>query len=230
MAKRNGRDFIYVVWKDAVSRINFVIGTLTKNDHYEFQYGMEVEDARAVGFTPLVAFPSFTTVYREETLFPTFACRLPDKKRRDINNILQKYGLMEYNEFELLKRSGAKLPTDTLSFVEPIFEEDSVVDRSFYVMGIRHYQDCNGQNCGVVSELKPGERLILQSEPECEFDQYAVQVQDLDNKLIGYLPRYYSETIAKRLEDGANYECKVVEHNHNQLCDECLKIRLRMPV
>ena len=229
MAKRNGLDFIYVVWKDVKSRKNFVIGTLTRNGCYEFRYGKDLKDAQQAGFSPLVAFPSFETPYHEDTLFPTFACRLPDKKRRDINTILQKYGLAEYDEFELLKRSGAKLPTDTLSFIEPIFEEDPVVDRSFYVMGIRHYMLCNGQDCGLASELTPGAELVLQVEPDCEHDPHAVQIRDSDGTLIGYLPRYYSKTISKRLEDGTSYVCLVVEHNHKQPCDECLKIRLRMP-
>jgi len=229
MAKRNGLDFIYVVWKDVESRKNFVIGTLTRNGHYEFRYGKDLKDAQKAGFDPLVAFPSFEAQYCEDTLFPTFACRLPDKKRRDIDNILQKYGLTEYDEFELLKRSGAKLPTDSLSFIEPIFEDDSVVDRSFYVMGIRHYLPCNGQNCSLVPELAPDTKLVLQAEPDCEHDPYAVQIKDSKGTLIGYLPRYYSETISKRLADGTNYVCQVVEHNHKQPCDECLKIRLRMP-
>lgn len=229
MAKKNGLDFIYVVWQDANSRQNFVIGILTRNGGYEFCYGMDLKDAREKGFTPLVAFPSFEKEYRESELFPTFACRLPDKRRRDISSILQKYGLVEYDEFELLKRSGAKLPTDTLSFIEPIFEDDSVVDRSFYVMGVRHYLPCEGQDCGLVSELAPETKLVLRAEPACEYDSYAVQITTQSGTLIGYIPRYYSETISKRLENGTSYLCQVVEHNHMQPCNECLKIRLRMP-
>jgi len=229
MAKKNGLDFIYVVWQDVKSRKNFIIGILTRNGCYEFRYGMDLKEAQQAGFTPLVAFPSVETEYRESELFPTFACRLPDKRRRDISDILQKYGLTEYDEFELLKRSGAKLPTDTLSFIEPIFEDDPVVDRSFYVMGIRYYLPCNGQDCGLISELTPETKLILQTEPDCEHDLYAVQIKDMSGTLIGYIPRYYSETISKRLADGTSYLCQVVEHNHKQPCNECLKIRLRMP-
>lgn len=229
MAKKDGLDFIYVVWKDVKSRVNFIIGILTRNGCYEFRYGADVRKAQKAGFTPLVAFPSFETAYQASELFPTFACRLPDRKRRDINNILQKYGLAEYDEFELLKRSGAKLPTDTLSFIEPIFEEDPEVDRSFYVMGMRHYLSCNGQNCDSVSKLAPNTELVLQVEPDCEHDVYAVQITDPCGKLIGYIPRYYSETISKRLTNGTSYLCQVVEHNHKPPCDECLKVRLQMP-
>lgn len=229
MAEKDGRDFIYVVWQDANSRKNFVIGTLTRNGCYEFRYGKDLEQARRAGFTPLVAFPSFEKVYQEDSLFPTFSCRLPDRKRRDISNILQKYDLTEYDEFELLKKSGAKLPTDSLSFIEPIFEDDPVVDLSFYVMGIRHYLPCNGQNCDLTCELLPNAKLVLQAEPDCEHDPFAIQITDLSGALIGYIPRYYSETISQRLANGTSYLCQVVEHNHKQPCSECLKVRLQMP-
>jgi len=35
-----------------------------------------------------------------------------------INTTSLSYGMTEYDEFELLKRSGAKLPTDNYEFVE----------------------------------------------------------------------------------------------------------------
>lgn len=229
MAKKNGLDFIYIVWQDVKSRKNFVIGILTRNGGYEFRYGMDLKEAQQMGFTPLVAFPSFEKTYRESELFPTFACRLPDKRRRDIGSILQKYGLAEYDAFELLKRSGARLPTDTLSFIEPIFEDDPMVDRSFYVMGMRHYLPCNGQDCDLVAALVPDTKLVLQTEPNCEHDPHAVQITNQSGTLIGYIPRYYSEAVSKRLASGTSYLCQVVEHNHKQPCSECLKIRLQMP-
>ena len=56
-------------------------------------------------------------MYRSEELFPAFSSRLPDRKRKDIDKILKKYNLDEYDTYELLKRSGAKLPIDNLQFV-----------------------------------------------------------------------------------------------------------------
>jgi hypothetical protein len=46
--------------------------------------------------------------------------RLPPlTERRDISTILDKYGMNYYDEFELIRKSGAKLPTDPYEFVEP---------------------------------------------------------------------------------------------------------------
>ena len=55
MAKKNGLDYIYVVWQDPKSRSKFVIGTLTRNGHYEFTYGEELEQAKKCGFMPMAA-------------------------------------------------------------------------------------------------------------------------------------------------------------------------------
>ena len=38
--------------------------------------------------------------------------------RPEIKEILETYGMTEYDAFELLKRSGAKLPTDNYEFVK----------------------------------------------------------------------------------------------------------------
>lgn len=229
MAKKNGLDYIYVVWQDPKSRSKFVIGTLTRNGHYEFAYGGDLEQAKECGFMPLVAFPLFEKKYEENTVFPTFSCRLPDVKRKDIQRILADYGLTEYDEFELLKRSGARLPTDTLEFIDPIFDEQEVVDCTFPVAGMRYYMACKGEDCDAVLQLSPGTDLLLQQEPDNQYDPYAVQIMTKDGVKLGYLPRYYSEAVSQRLNEGISYTCRVVEHNPQKMCGECLKVKLRMP-
>jgi hypothetical protein len=47
-------------------------------------------------------------VYKNDRLFAIFTSRLPDRKRKNIQEILDKYGLKEYNDYMLLKRSGAR--------------------------------------------------------------------------------------------------------------------------
>lgn len=229
MAKKDGLDYIYVVWQDPKSRSKFVIGTLSRNGHYEFAYGGELEQAKKCGFMPLVAFPLFEKKYEENVVFPTFSCRLPDVKRKDIGRILAEYGLTEYDEFELLKKSGARLPTDTLEFVDPIFDDQEVVDRTFHVAGMRYHMECAGEDCNAIPQLPTGTELTLQREPENQHDPHAVRIVTGDGVMLGYVPRYYSEAVSKRLEKGMSYTCQVVEHNRKKMCGECLKIRLQMP-
>ena len=64
----------------------------------------------------LIPFPNVNATYENNKLFPCFATRLPDKRRPEIRKILDTYGLKEYDEYELLKASGAKLPTDWYEF------------------------------------------------------------------------------------------------------------------
>ncbi|WP_077612892.1 HipA N-terminal domain-containing protein [Clostridium sp. Marseille-P2415] len=127
--KNNSMDFIKLVWKSPQTRTNYIVSELIREkDSYCFKYCDEVKEALKNGFSPLVPFPSIDEVYHSKNMFPVFSGRLPDKKRRGINEILNKYGMQEYDEFELLKRSGVKLPIDTFSFVNPIISEDEVIE------------------------------------------------------------------------------------------------------
>lgn len=131
MSVKNGKDFLYLIWKSEKSRKQYVVGQLTRNGQYEFRYCKEVKDAIADGFKLLLCFQELDRVYKDEKLFSVFASRLPDKKRRDMKEILQKYGLNEYDEYMLLKRSGARLPIDSLEFIDPILDTDGNVTRIF---------------------------------------------------------------------------------------------------
>ncbi len=50
-------------------------------------------------------------------IFAVFPSRLTEPSRPEIKEILATYGMTKYDDFELLKRSGAKLPTDNYEFV-----------------------------------------------------------------------------------------------------------------
>lgn len=94
----------------------YVVGKLTCDCNYKFEYCYDNEAIEA-GWQPLVAFPE-RKVYESEILFPVFSSRIPDRKRRDIQKILDKYGLKEFDEFELLRKSGGHLPIDTYEFLD----------------------------------------------------------------------------------------------------------------
>ena len=111
------KEFLYLVWQCTSNGRQYIVGELSKNKQYEFCYCEEIEEAMRNGFKPLISFSKTDVVYRSEELFPAFSSRLPDRKRKDIDKILNQYGLNEYDAYELLKRSGAKLPTDNLQFV-----------------------------------------------------------------------------------------------------------------
>lgn len=114
------KDLVYLVWIDVNTGNKYKVATLYKeNKTYYFKYILEnVREAQKNGFELLIAFPQLNALYDNPKLFATFAARLPEPTRPEIKEILGTYGMTEYDAFELLKRSGAKLPTDNYEFVK----------------------------------------------------------------------------------------------------------------
>lgn len=225
---KNKHDFLYIIWKDPGSRRNYIIGKLSRANGYTFEYCNEYEEAQKVGWKLLEAFPE-VRVYRSDELFAAFAGRLPDPKRRGIDAILQKYGLTEYDGYELLRKSTGRQPMDTYEFIDPIFADDESIQREFYVMGVRYYAGCHGDDCSKRPDIRKGDELILTTEPENAWDPFAVKVKTQSGYMMGYVPRYYSESVSDRLEQGTSYSCTVLEIEHDLKCDSCIKVRLKIP-
>lgn len=224
----DSRSFLYLIWKDPKSRRNYTVGKLSRGDSYEFEYCQEYEKAKEAGWEYLKAFPNVKR-YTSPTLFAAFMSRLPDPKRKDITAILQKYGLAEFDGFELLRKSTGRLPIDTYEFIDPIFPEDQTVVREFYIVGIRHHAGCCGLDCDQRPQVKEGEEVLLQPEPDNEFDEFAITVLTQSGEMLGYIPRYYSESITHRISLGMTYACEIIEIDHGHNCGVCLKVRLSIP-
>ena len=95
-----------------------VVELYKQENTFYFKYILDnVKEAQKAGFKLLVAFPQINALYDNPKLFANFAARLPEPTRPEIKEILATYGMTEYDDFELLKRSGAKLPTDDYEFV-----------------------------------------------------------------------------------------------------------------
>ncbi len=226
MALQN--DFLYLIWKDPETRRNYTVGKLSRGDKYTFEYCEDAAEAEDAGWNLLGTFPEHK-IYESENMFPVFTSRLPDKKRRDIGKILEKYGLNEFDEFELLRKSGARLPIDTYEFIDPIFPDDKEIERNFFVMGVRHHTQCSGTDCTLLPFLKHGDLLKLEEEPDNKYDPMAIRVTTKDNELLGYIPRYYNKAILERLHKGTSYSCMILEVNMTKSCSECIKVKFNMP-
>lgn len=224
----NAHNYLLLIWKDPRKRRNYIVGKLTHGDKYYFEYFGEYREAKKAGWSELEAFPA-EKVYENSELFLSFASRLPDKKRRDISTILEKYHLETYDAFELLRKSGARLPIDSYEFIDPIFPEDEVIRRDFFIMGIRHTADCSGEDCRQLPDLEIGDRIVFAEEPDNVADPYAIRAETPKGEPLGYVPRYFSEGILRRLHNRATYSCYVIDINRNGACSECVKVRLDIP-
>ena len=226
MSIKDGKDYLYLIWKSPQTRRQYIVGQLSKNGQYEFQYTEEVQDAIEVGFTPLISFPNISEIYTSKELFSNFSSRLPDRKRKDMDKILKKYGLEEFDPYQLLKMSGAKLPIDNLQFIDPILEFNNAFEREFYMAGVRYYLGCEGENCEQTVDVTRGDQAFLKKEPENKADSCAVKILNDKEELLGYIPRYYSRAFTRMIDEGRTINCYVTSVDKNKCCSECIMIKV----
>lgn len=226
MSIKDGKDYLYLIWKSEVTRRQYIVGQLSKNGQYEFHYCGEVHKAIEAGFTPLIPFPDIDTTYNNDELFSVFSSRLPDRKRKDIDNILKKYNMNAYDPYEFLKKSGARLPIDNLQFIDPILDLSSSFQRTFYIAGVRHYLKCQGENCELATDVTRGDEAFLVKEPENIADSNAIKVMNDSKEHLGYIPRYYSEAFTRIIDEGREYSCYVANVDKNKCCDECIALNV----
>lgn len=226
MSIKNGKDYLYLIWKCESKSKQYIVGQLSKNDGYEFQYSEDVEEALENGFTPLIAFPDITAVYKNNELFAPFMSRLPDPKRRDIGEILKKYHMEEYDPYELLKRSGARLPIDNLQFIDPVLDDPMPVKREFYVAGARHYLKCSGNDCNNAIAVTRGDEVFLEKEPDNTKDHNAIKVLNESNEVLGYVPRFYSEAFTGFINSERKISCHVINVGKDNCCNECVELQI----
>ena len=114
----NNKNKLFLLWESRLVQRYIIIGELCKyTNGYIFKYSDDIEFAIDNCFSLLLPFKNKKEIYTSEKLFPIFKNRLPDKNRKDIDNILKKYNLKKYDEFEILK-FGTQLPIDNLKFIE----------------------------------------------------------------------------------------------------------------
>ncbi|MEJ6950183.1 HIRAN domain-containing protein [Natronospora cellulosivora (SeqCode)] len=196
---------LLVVWKEPVSRNRIVIGRLWKDDeNYYFEYIRDGEDERGsidfamrMGYKPIKIFDDISKKYISKTLFAPFLNRLNGKDR-------------ENNPFEVLKRTGGKLNTDTLEFMLPIDEVKERREVNFKIAGWRYY---DGDK--VVKGLRSGQNLFLDIEEENIYDMHAIEIWTNDKQYkLGYVPAIYSRYIDKLVKEG-KYQAVIEAVNSN---------------
>ena len=100
-------------WEDKDGN-KYLLGILDKkNNYYYFEKNNEgLSLAMNHGCFGIGNIDFTQDVIKSETLFPFFKNRIPNIDNPNIKEILESYGLKEYDEYELLKRSRGSLLTD----------------------------------------------------------------------------------------------------------------------
>ena len=221
-------NYMYIIWTNPNTKRSYIVGKLGRTETgFFFVYSDEYRDALNSGWIWIECFPEDRR-YESKVLFPVFQSRLPDRRRRDLPQILEKYELEEYDGYELLKNSGGRLPIDTYEFVDPVFDDDRTIERIFYLVVSHDSSSSSGAGHKDSPCLETGAELLLQREENSARDVYAVQVKTEEGEILGYIPHYYSRGVSDRLSRGMSYDCTVLDINQESNSEECVKVKLLM--
>ena len=108
------------------------------------------------------------------------------------------------NELTINKKNMVSLVTDNplVELIKPLSHEILLFDS--YVAGTTHIKDET-----VFDEIKVGDKLILQREPENRFDENAILVLDDKKRKLGYIPEKDNIVFARLMDAGKYLIAKI---------------------
>ncbi|MCM1333467.1 MAG: HipA N-terminal domain-containing protein [Bacteroides sp.] len=209
-----------IFWQEPQRHQRFQIGTLSYDGScYLFQYVKDFSRLEEKGFIEILPFLDRNKIYKSKEMFAVFLSRLPDRKQIGIERILQKYGLTEYDAFELLARSGGRVPGDTMEFIVPINRE-SKKPIQFFIAGVSHGSFCElSETYGQCGLIPTGSLLEYKTEPENDYDENAI-VLLWKGKKVGYIPFYYSKDFSDMIKAGNELIIRAISHVKKSCCDK----------
>lgn len=202
-------DRLHVLWSDPTKRRRYTVGQLWRvaDASFAFAYEPELDTALKAGFSLLAEFPERRTSadpYISETLFSTFAQRIPSSRRPDYSALLSSWGVEHAEDpLEILALSGGVQLTDRLELSEfRAADDDLSRPLLFRVAGEQFYPGA--------SKLTIGEHVSLAREADNLYDRHATQVRIVAGDVVGYVPRQYAGLVACLLDDGHQLDAVAV--------------------
>jgi len=154
--------------------------------------GRSAEEIQRLGFVGYPGFPWKPRTYREGVL-EAFLRRLPPRDRADFSAYLEQFRLpaqVRISDFALLAYTGAKLPSDGFSLVDPLDVDAETCDLLIEIAGFRYYGGA----------LQPGDAVRFEPEPDNATDPQAIAVMH-DDRRIGYVNRLKAPTFSVWLQN-----------------------------
>lgn len=111
------------------------------------------------------------------------------------------------NGLTISKKDAVALISDTSlgDLIKPLSTEILLFDS--YVAGTSHIKDES-----VFDDIKEGDKLILQREPENRFDENAILVLDGKKRKLGYVPEKDNIVFTRLMDAGKYLIAKVKSH------------------
>lgn len=179
---------LLLVWQapEGKSRARYVVGELCQREgQVVFHYLTDTEEFKKACAEGFVCYPAFRKTSLEYTqgVLDSFLRRLPPRKRGDFGKYLEQWRLavnVEISDFALLGHTGAKLPNDGFSLINPF--DYIELPHEFYIeaAGFRHQQNIS------VNDISVGMNAVFIAEPSNEYNVDAVRIE-IDGKKIGYV-------------------------------------------
>ena len=199
---------LLLAWQtpEGKSRSRYIVGELRpEQTEIVFRYLPDTEEfkkAQEEGFICHPAFRKLNLEYRDGVL-DTFLRRIPPRTRTDFSQYLQQWRLspdIKISDFALLGHTGAKLPNDGFSLVNPL--EDVALPFEFFieVAGFRHQEGVS------LSDIAVGMPINFISEPDNQNDKNAVKIE-ADGKKIGYVNKVQCPAFTRWLQEHEVYGC-----------------------
>ncbi len=200
---------LLLVWQppEGTTRARCIVGQLVKSEHsgiVTLEYLKGTDDfakATELGFEGYPAYKNVNNAYSNGVV-DAFLRRLPPRSRGDFSQYLKQLRLgvdSKISDFALLGYSGAKLPSDGFSIVNPFYDVIGPCEFLTEVAGFR-YRDVS------INDVKIGDAVTFVQEPENKFDPSAIKVM-LDKVHIGYINRGQLKAFHKWLEHGDVSAC-----------------------
>lgn len=200
---------LYLAWQapeQMRDRFRWAVATLEReDDRVRLRYiddpdefsrlnsGRSKDQLWKLGYRGYPAFSTKRSVH-EKGVLETFLRRLPPRKRSDFSEYLKQYRLRsgaEFSDFALLGLTGAKLPSDWFSLVDPFDPDAETCERVIEIAGHRYQQTRPG--------LQPGDAVDFVPEPENPVDSNAVAIH-AKGETIGYVNRLQAPTFRHWLQ------------------------------
>lgn len=144
--------------------------------------GRSYQDLLAAGYVGYPAFKRRAEPF-DQAVMSAFRRRLPSRERSDYADYLEHFRLTPgtaTSDFALLGLTGATLPSDGFSIVDPFDNPHPGRDLFMEVAGYRHY--------AYEARLQSGEAVTFALEPLNPHDPNAV-IMRVDDRAIGYVNR-----------------------------------------
>ncbi|MGZ8911311.1 MAG: HIRAN domain-containing protein [Methylococcaceae bacterium] len=193
---------LLLVWQapEGKSRNRYVVGELRQSHgKVVFRYFPDTEEFKKASAEGFVCYPAFRKTSQEynQSVLESFLRRLPPRKRGDFAKYLEQWRLaphVEISDFALLGHTGAKLPNDGFSLINPFDNIEPPYEFYIEVAGFRYYQD----NISI-HDIAVSMNAEFIPEPDNEHDSNAVRIE-VAGKKIGYVNKVQSKSFIRWLQ------------------------------